>query len=467
MNLHGMCSQVRIQGGPTGGRIKILVWTSRRSTSLWLIAAVGLAPWLATAGLLVTGLGVAPARGGVPETFENVVVGRPTIDLDINEGRLVRFDGPVESVFLANPAIADLRVVAPDVIYIYGKKSGSTNLIAWSAEQKVRVEVQFRVSASTSPPNEALRKLQPTATQTISLFGDRAAVTGKARTIEQAVDSQNVGETYNTSPQPPINNSTIEGSQQVNIRVRFAEVQRAELQQLGFNWKVFGGAGASSVGLAGGKIDIEVLLEAMHRQGLVNILAEPNLTAVSGQQAEFLAGGEVPVMIPQSGGTNTVEYKQYGVSLQFTPTIIATDRIALHVRPQVSSIAHTGEIRINNVDMPAFTVRRADTTVEVASGETFAIAGLFQRQYSQDLDKLPGLGEVPVLGALFTSDHYLRNESELVILITSYLVKPMRGRAGATPLDRLPPPVIPAAQAPPPAAAAPPRNVPRSGLILK
>jgi pilus assembly protein CpaC len=246
--------------------------------------------------------------------------------------------------------------------------------------------------------------------------------------------------------------------------VRFAEVSRAEMQNLGFNWKVFGGAGASTVGIAGGRIDIEVLMEAMHRQGMVNILAEPNLTAVSGQTANFLAGGEVPIVIPQQGGVNTVQYKPFGVSLDFTPTIIATNRIALHVRPEVSTIAHAGQVKMNNIDLPAFTVSRADTTVELASGETFAIAGLFQRQLSQDLDKLPLLGEVPILKALFTSDHYRRNESELVILITPYLVKPMQSRTAATPLDR-PPPAIPVI-APPPARK--PGNSPQpSGLIMK
>jgi pilus assembly protein CpaC len=453
----------------------ILVWTSQRQSAMshngWPQRRISLgqisafARWLAVAGLAVIGLLAALTPGSAAgDIFENVVVGRPTIDLSVSEGRLLRFDGPVESVFIADPAIADLHVVAPDVVYIYGRKGGSTNLIAWSAEQKVRVQVQFRVSASSSPPNEALRQLQPTTTEKIAILGERAAVTGKARTIEDAVDSQSVGETY-SSRYPPINNATIEGSQQVNIRVRFAEVSRAELQQLGLNWKIFGGAGASTSGLVGGRISIDVLLEALRRQGLVTILAEPNLTAVSGQTANFLAGGEVPVVIPQSGGANTVQYKQFGVSLEFTPTIIATNRIALHVRPEVSSIVHNGDVKINNVDLPAFTVRRADTTVEMASGETFALGGLFQRQLDQDIDKLPFLGDIPVLGALFKSEHYRRNESELVILITPYLVNPMR-RAAATPLDR-PPPPDQAVRAPPPAAPAPPRTAPRSGLIMK
>jgi pilus assembly protein CpaC len=301
----------------------------------------------------------------------------------------------------------------------------------------------------------------------LSILGDRVVVMGKTRRIEEAVDAQNAGEVYSPPNQPPINNTTIEGSQQVNIRVRFVEVSRTALQSLGFNWKVFGGAGASTVGFAGGRVDIEVLIEAMRRDGVLNILAEPNLTAVTGQTANFLAGGEVPVPVAQPGGLMEVTYKQFGVSLDFTPTLIATNRIALHVRPQVSTVAYTGDVRISGVSMPSFTVRRADTTVEVASGETFAIAGLFQRQMSQEINTLPLLGEVPVLGAIFSSERFRRNETELVILITPYLVRPTRNPMMATPLDHPAPPTAPQTVPPVPPvrkAGNPPRS---SGLIMK
>lgn len=413
----------------------------------------GLARSLIAAVLMTSPLAVAGARAA-GDIFDDVVVGRPTMDLSVSEGRIIHFDGPVDSVFIADPAIADVRVVAADVVYIYGKKTGDTNLIATSAEQKVRAQIQLRVATNAGPANESMRRLQPTSTVEISILGERATAKGRTRRIEDAIDAQNTADIYSPPNQPPINNTTIEGSQQVNIRVRFAEVTRADLQALGFSWRVFGGANAGTGVGVGGKIDVDVLLEAMRRNGLINILAEPNLTAVSGQQASFLAGGEVPVPIPQSGGTTQVIYKPFGVSLDFMPTLIATNRIALHVRPQVSSLAHTGEVKIQGIDIPAFTVRRADTTVEVASGQTFAIAGLFQRELTQDLDKLPLLSEVPVLGAIFTSERFRRNETELVILITPYLVKPTSSRNLATPLDRPAPP--PPADLPPLPYKAPP-----------
>jgi pilus assembly protein CpaC len=414
---------------------------------------------------LVAMIAGVPARGLAADGFETVRMGQPNVDLNVSEGRLLHFDGPLDSVFIADPAIADLRVIAADVVYVYGKKAGQTNLIALTADKQVRASVQFRVTINAQPANAAMHTLQPTTMTEMSVINDRVAVAGRTRTIEEARDAETIAETYSPAGTPVINRTTIEGSQQVNIRVRFAEVSRTEVQSLGFNWRVFGGAGASTVGLLGGRINVEVLLEAMRKSGVLNILAEPNLTAITGQTANFLAGGELPVPIAQPGGTMGVIYKPFGVSLDFTPTIIATNRIALHVRPQVSAVAPSGGTQIGGMSLPAFTVRRADTTVEVASGETFAIAGLFQRQMSEDFDKLPGLGEVPVLSALFSSEHFRRNESELVILITPYLVKPVEhGRTIATPLDK---PGLPAPAAPSTVRKATNEQKQSTGLIIK
>jgi pilus assembly protein CpaC len=385
-----------------------------------------------------------------------------SIDLPVGQGRIIRFDQAVESVFIADPTIADLRIVSADVVYVFGKRTGVTNLMAMSADQKLRTSTRFRVVADVSPANDARRELQPTSTIEVSLFGTRAAVTGRARNIDEAVDAANVAQTYSPPGQPPINDTTIEGSQQVNIRVRFAEVSRADLQTIGFEWQIFANTGSLQVGGSfSGSVDVNVVIEALKRNGSLTILAEPNLTAVTGQTASFLAGGEIPVPVTQGRGEGiTIQYKQFGVSLEFTPTIVKHNRIGLHVRPEVSALSRAGAVRIAGTDIPSLTVRRADTTVEVASGQTFAIAGLFQRQMSHDLDKFPGLGEVPVLGALFTSDRFRREETELVILITPYLVKPTRDRVARTPLDR------PEAPAPAiiPRAPSPDRS---SGLVFK
>jgi len=403
-------------------------------------------------------------RASVAQNLPTVVpvstASSQSVKLMVGEGRVLLFDGPVESVFVANSAIGDVKVIAPDTVYVWGKKSGTTNLIALSAGRKIQATIDFRVSINPEPPNEAQRQLQPTSATKISILGERAVVTGRTNGIEGAVDDQNTAEIYSPPGQPPLNNGTLPGSQQVNIRVRFAEVSRNELQQHGFNWRIFGSVGNQTVGksgIMGSGINIDVLVEALQRKGLLTILAEPNLTAVTGETASFLAGSEVPVPIAQPTGMMSVEYKPVGVKLEFTPTIIKTNRIALHVRPEVSAISPTGGVKSNGTDLPAFNVRRTDTTVEVASGQTFAIAGLFQRQLSQQLDKLPFVGDMPVLGALFTSEHYRRDETELVILITPYLVKPSSHMI-ATPLDR------PAPRPPIRTVATGPK---RSGFIVK
>jgi pilus assembly protein CpaC len=202
----------------------------------------------------------------------------------------------------------------------------------------------------------------------------------------------------------------------------------------------------------------------MQRNGMMTILAEPNLTAASGRTASFLAGGEIPIPTPgNQAGQITVTYKPFGVSLEFTPTLIRTNRIALRVKPEVSSLSRVGAVKANGVDLPSLMVRRADTTVEVASGQTFAIAGLFQRQMSLDFDRTPEIADLPILGPLFRSARYRRDETELVILITPVLVKPVRDRGLATPLDRpapLPPPG-------PTLVKARPLPEPNSGFVFK
>ncbi|MCR4264825.1 type II and III secretion system protein family protein [Nitratireductor sp. ZSWI3] len=391
------------------------------------------------------------------------------VDLHVGQGRLLRFNEPVESVLIADATIANLQIVAPDIVYVFGLKPGLTNLIAITSDQRIKASMGFRVSADPGPAQDAKSILQSTSTTDLTIFGNRIVALGQTRSVNEALDVDSVARTYSPPEYPPINNTTITGSQQVNIRVRFAEVSRTELQSYGVDWQVFVNQGDFNFGIfrTGGfqpegglglnldvkGINVEVLLDALQRNGIVKILAEPNLTAMTGQTASFLAGGEVPVPIPQSEDTIGVEYKPFGVSLGFTPTLINNQRIAIHVQPEVSSITDGG-VSLNGYALPSFVVRRADTTVEVASGQTFAIAGLFQQRFSSNLEKFPVLGDVPILGALFQSQRYQREETELVILITPYLVEPVRTHDLATPMDR-------------PAARRPSKKSAGMGLIIK
>jgi pilus assembly protein CpaC len=265
--------------------------------------------------------------------------------------------------------------------------------------------------------------------------------------------------------------------------VRVAEVSRQITKQLGFNWEAIVSPGNFSFGLATGRnaflgggatlfptdfdIDrvisrapspanvtaipgslfgnfqsrratVNTLIDALADQGLITVLAEPNLTAISGQTASFLAGGEFPIPVQQSGSANgaiTIEFKQFGVSLAFVPTVLANDHISIKVRPEVSQLSSQGAITLDNITVPALTVRRAETTVELGSGDSFAIAGLIQNNTNTDLNKFPGLGDLPVLGPLFRSTSFQRNESELVIIVTPFVVRPANAQALGLPTD--------------------------------
>lgn len=372
--------------------------------------------------------------------------------LTMGQGQILRFDQPVESVFIADTSIADVRVVSPGAVYIYATKIGATNLIALSADQGTRGTVQIRVVGSPRDAQQSARALQPTTTVDIKLFGEKFVGTGETKNVGEALDTNNVLQTYSKPDQPLLNNTTISGPNQVNIRVRFAEVARNELSRYGLDWSAFvnsgsfsfgivrtgntsGEGGATAIGVSGDHVNVNVLLDALQSNGILTILAEPNITAVTGQTASFLAGGEIPVPVPVGNDQIGIEYKQFGVSLQFTPTLLPNNRIALQVRPEVSNVSQDSVVSINGLVVPSLRVRRADTTVEVGSGQTFAIAGLFQRQETRSIDKTPVIGDVPILGELFKSKRFQRNETELVILITPYLVTPSSTRNLKTPLD--------------------------------
>jgi pilus assembly protein CpaC len=406
-------------------------------------------PWLVAlflAPLLLLHAAAASAQVKVDAAAGQV------LKLNIGQGQILRFDQPVESVFLADTTIADVRVVSPGAVYIYGTKIGDTNLIALSPDQGTRGTVQIRVVGNPRDAQQSVKALQPTTTVDISLFGEQYVGKGQTKNMGEALDTENVLQTYSQPDKPALNNTTISGPNQVNIRVRFAEVARNELTRYGLDWSAFvnsgsfsfgivrGGntsnsGGGTQVGISGRNVNVNVLLDALQENGILTILAEPNITAVTGQTASFLAGGEIPVPIPVGNDQIGIEYKQFGVSLQFTPTLLPNDRIALQVRPEVSSVSQDSAVTIGGLVAPSLRVRRADTTVEVGSGQTFAIAGLFQRQETQSINKTPVIGDVPILGELFKSKRFQRNETELVILITPYLVTPTSSRNLKTPLD--------------------------------
>ncbi|HUB45116.1 MAG TPA: type II and III secretion system protein family protein [Acetobacteraceae bacterium] len=418
--------------------------------------------------LLVAGVHAAWAQPDDP---------RGLVSLYVSEGRLLRLDHPVTNVLVGDHAIADVQVVSPEELYLYGRKPGQTTLSATSSDNGVVAQLVVRVARNGAAAEAAL---PPGSAVAVGFEGNRLVVRGPVANLGQALEAQSTAQAFNPGKLPPLDRTELAGAEQVTLRVRIAEVSRTTIQQLGLNLNVLANPGSfmvnlvtgsflgqsaasslttsltgtgttsnfgnAAVGVTGARVNANALLNALQSEGLLTMLAEPNLTTLSGETAHFHAGGEVPIPVPQSFGVTTIEYKSYGVELSFTPTILPGERIAMRVHPAVSEISSANAVTISGVSVPSFIEREAEANVEMASGQTLAIAGLFQRNEQNNIDKFPFLGDVPVLGTMFRSTAYQRDETELVILVTPYLTQPVSNpSAFALPTDQPPqaPPLAP------------------------
>jgi len=404
----------------------------------------------------------APVRAA-----EVVGVSEAPIALEASNGELVRLPRAASTVFVADPEIADVQVKSPRLIYVFGKKPGETTIYAVDENEQVLLSRRISVTHNVTKLRSALRDMLPDARIDVRSVDGSVVLSGDASNATEVEDARKLARKLVKDDESLVNRIAVTAPNQVQLRVRVAEVSRDILKNLGFNWDAVISAGNFAIGLATGnpvlaaagglltrnngtnslfgnfssnKVDINGVVDALNTEGLISVLAEPNLTAVSGQAATFLAGGEFPILVPDSDGRVTVTFKQFGVSLAFTPTLINDNNISLKVNPEVSQLSSVGAVQINGFIIPALTTRRAQTTVELGSGQSFVIAGLIQNNTTHDVSKTPGLGEIPVLGALFRSDKFKRNESELVIIVTPYIVRPVSAPMLAAPTDGLVPP---------------------------
>ncbi len=388
---------------------------------------------------------------------------RGALTLAVGQGSLIQLTQPAATVFVANPEIADIQIAGPQSIFVFGQSIGRTTLFALDDKGAPLLQRDVSVEHDLSQLRRLLASRFPDTRVTVSAGPGSVMIEGAVETAQQAeaIAATVAGVAGDASR--VVNRMTVNAPAQVNLRVRVAEVSRNIDQRLGFNWnalltfgdftfRVLTGAGVvgsvagagSTFGAIGGElvtgdVNINVLIDALNREGLARTLAEPNLTALSGETASFTAGGEFPIPVAQDGGTTTIEFKQFGVILDFTPTVLTPDRISLRVRPEVSDLTPNGSIVTEGFEIPALTVRRVDTTVELASGQSLVIGGLLQQSTRDVIDKLPGLGDIPVLGSLFTSSRYQNNETELIVTVTPYVVRPTRPDALPTPLGVAPP----------------------------
>lgn len=405
------------------------------------------------AGVVLTALLLAlPADLPRPAHAADGVRAR-SITVEVSKARLIRLPAPATTVFIADPAIADVQVPSPGNFIVFGKKPGSTQAYAFTDERQI-ASYTVHVIHPTGEIEQELKKAAPGGAVDVTSTPGGIVVNGRVATPLDAQKVKAAANQYLDAKEQNAFNVAVGSATQVNLRVRVAEVSRQAEKQFGFNWNALFNDGTIAIGLLtgrppvstwgnfnrdtspngldslgfgytnGGSVNISVLLDALQDEGLVSILAEPNLTTISGEPANFLAGGEFPVPVSQSLQEVTIEWKRFGVSIDFTPVVLSPNRISIKVRPEVSELSDTGSVTINSIKIPGLTVRRAETTVELASGQSFAIAGLFQNNVSNEVKQFPGLADVPVLGALFRSTTFQRHESELVIVVTPYLVKP-------------------------------------------
>jgi pilus assembly protein CpaC len=425
---------------------------------------------------LVAGGFAIQAPGRAHATAELVGAAESQIKLEAGGGRLVRLSRPAATVFVADPKIADVHVKSPTLVYVIGKAPGATSLFAVDAKEQMIANLGITVGFDEARLRGLLKSQAPDADVQVASDGGAVILTGNVRSERQGDDLLRIAADFvrgtgKDAEGRVINRLVLDAPDQINLQVKIVEVGRDANKELGIDWqsaiagaggatlKLFtgqvpflttptqqnpvrqviipsSGAGQVIAGYTHGAYDINAAIRALEQKNLVTVLAQPNLTARSGETASFLAGGEFPVPVPQGLNQVTVQFKQFGVSLAFVATILDGGRISLNVKPEVSELSNNGAITLNNVTIPALTTRRAETTVDLASGQSFAIAGLMQNNATLNLSKYPGLGDVPVLGQLFRSKSFQRHESELVIIVTPYLVKPV-SRPLATPLDHL------------------------------
>jgi len=428
------------------------------------------------ATLLGFTLTLSTAPTGSAETLK-IMQGQASSALSVamNRAVVVEADKPFAEVSIANPAIADISTLSERNLYVLGKAPGRTTLTLLGPDGSLITNVEIQVTPDIAEFKERLRQILPNERIEVRTANDGIVLSGVVSSIQRLDRALDLANRY--APDRVSNLMMVGGTQQVMLKVRFAEMARSVSKSLSSNVGIglgngngfFGAASGQFVGVdhlnslvtgAGalipvsegtveghlggsttiGNLTLAVAIEALESKGLIRTLSEPNLTALSGQEATFLAGGEYPVPVVDEDGGIFVDYKPFGVELKFTPRVVDSDVINLELTAAVSGIDASAGITNGGFTINAFRRRETSTTVEMRDGESFAIAGLLQDDFQDSIGQIPWLGDIPVLGALFRSTDYERNQSELVIIITPHLVTATRGEALALPTDRIRPP---------------------------
>lgn len=416
-----------------------------------------------TALLLATALLFTPLGNATAQMANGIQV-------EINKGAMMRLPGNASVVAVADPEVADVEVLAPNLISIQGRSVGQTTVIAFNEGGDEILNETITVSHNISNLKKLIRQIMPDSNIRFDSVDGALVMSGSVASPLEADNIRRMVEPF-LGEDALVNMLDVQGSDQVMLKVRVAEVSRSELKRFGINLAAVlsqssdfafglvtgrdlgaGGVGAiargdgnNNIGLGydSGNLDVNSVIDALAEDNVIKLLAQPNLTTASGRTANFLAGGEFPIPVPGENSQVTIEWRQYGVALQFTPHVLSKDKISLTVAPEVSELSQIGAVNLQGFNVPALTTRRAETTVELGSGQSFAVAGLLQSGSSNDVSKFPGLGDIPVLGALFRSTEFQNDQSELVIIVTPYIVRGVPESELADPTEGYIPPTDP------------------------
>ncbi|MGF1717211.1 type II and III secretion system protein family protein [Photobacterium chitinilyticum] len=406
------------------------------------------------------------------------------LDVVLDKARLVNLPHNAKSIFISSNEVADYQALTNTKIMVFGKKAGATSLYVLDASENVIYSATVKVSHNVTELNSLVAKEFPDALISAESTAGKLFLKGQVPTPTMAEKIVRLAEGYVSTQQMTTSSAGTQGNQtadgassaqtaqssvqnkdelinqlvvtmptQVNLRIRIAEVSRKVSNKLGIKWGSQGpGLGTGTFafldnygGVAGAAnpaswADLSVIVDALATNGMMSVLAEPNLTALSGEKASFLVGGEIPLPLVYTD-TATVEYKPFGVRLDFKPTVLSANRISLQVEPEVSTVSSETNVQIGgpqgSSSFPTFVTRRASTTIELASGQSFALGGLLQSKDIEQLQKIPLIGDIPILGSLFRSNEFQREETELIIIATAYLVQPTRSDTLPLPTDGL------------------------------
>jgi pilus assembly protein CpaC len=448
------------------------------------IGPIKLAAWAGLLGLALAAPAASaqtPLAGGEADSgVVHVSVGSGRVQsLALARGKSAIIELPVDArdVLVTNPAVADAVLRTPRRIFILGVAAGQTDAVFFDGMGHKILSLDIRVDQDVRAMSDTIARVLPTSRIRVEAVNNSVLLTGQVASLEDSDKAMKIAQQFTAKPEQVVNMLSIAGKDQVMLKVRVVEVQRSAIKQLGFNLNAVigqlggnqftfaqqptygingsllggvttgfqrdttqGGALPGSDNLNSGAAKIQ----AFERVGLVRTLAEPNLTAVSGEAAKFLVGGEFPVPTGQDQtGRVTIEFKPFGVGLGFTPVVLSDGRISLKLSTEVSELSSQGAFTLSNgagapsLTIPALSVRRAETTVELPSGGAMMIAGLLQSENKQNIDSLPGMMNLPILGALFRSRDYQSGETELVVIVTPYLVSPTSPANLQTPADGL------------------------------